>query len=345
MTTLVAAPRRSRERGRGLAQGARDLLGQHRVLRVVLQRVVLMIPTALFASIMTFLLIHMIPGGPAQARLGVNATAGGLAAIKHQLGLDRPLYTQYWSWLTGVLHGDFGRSLQTNQPVSSELSTRLPVTVELVILATLLTIIVALPLGVLAARRAGTRTDASIRTGSGVGLAIPDFFLAIILIDVLAVGLHWLPELGYTKLSVNPPSNLQHLVLPTLALAAGAGAVAVRQVRAAMIDVLDHDYVRTARAMGVSERVILWKYALRNALPTILTVYGLLIIAMLGSTVILEQVFVLPGLGGAVTSAIDTRDYTVLQGTVIVYVILVLVINLLVDIAAAVANPSAGEAS
>lgn len=312
---------------------------RHPIVGVIVRRIGLMIPTAFVASIMTFLLIHLIPGGPAEAIMGVNSTKGGIAALNRELGLDHPLYDQYWRWLTSVLHGNFGTSIQDQAPVRQQILHRLPITGEMVVLAIIVSALIAIPLGVRSATRVGKKTDGIIRGVSGLGLALPDFFLAILLIDVFAVGLHLLPELGFVHLSADPVENLRHLVLPVLTLAAGAGAIVVRQTRAAMVDALASDYIRTAWAMGIGERAVVWRYALRNVVPVIITVYGLLAIGMLGATIILEQVFVIPGLGSSLVTAIGARDYPMLQGTVLLYVIIVLIVNLVVDLVNGLVSP------
>ncbi|QOS63150.1 ABC transporter permease [Rhodococcus qingshengii] len=246
--------------------------------------------------------------------------------------MNQPLLVQYWNWVVSALHGDLGTSLQNSAPVGPQILARLPASGELVVLALLLSAVVAIPLGVWTATRQGRRSDGLTRTVSGIGLAVPDFFLAIVLVDVFALGLGVLPVLGWVPLENSVIDNLSHLVLPATALAAGAASIAVRQTRAAMIETLSSDYVRTARAMGIDERKIVWRYALRNIVPTIVTVYGLLAVAMLGATVILEQIFVLPGLGSALVIAIDTRDYPMLQGIVLLFVVIVLLVNILVDV-------------
>jgi peptide/nickel transport system permease protein len=309
------------------------------MLTVVTRRVSQLIPTALFASVLGFLLLRIVPGGPAQSVLGIEATPESLKTLDRTMGLDHPLYYQYWHWITGVVRGNFGTSLVNGQSVSSQLVSRLPISGELVGLAVLLTVLVAVPIGVTAATHYGRRADNVLRQASGIGLAIPDFFLAILLIDVFAVELKALPELGFEPLSQSVSGNLRDMVLPVLTLAAGAGAIVVRQVRAVMVDSLGSDHVRTARAMGLSERQVVRRYAFRNALPIILNVYGLLIIGMFGATIILEEIFDLPGLGTLLIYAIENRDYTVLQGTVMVYVGIVMVVNLLVDVLSAAVNP------
>jgi peptide/nickel transport system permease protein len=307
--------------------------------RLVVRRILITIPTAILASIGIFVLVRLVPGGPAIGILGVHASPQAIAVLNRQLGLDHPLVYQYGHWLNQLTHGSLGQSLQTQQPVTHMVAQSFPVSAELVGLALLFTLIVAFPIGVVAAHRAGSRVDRVLSNVSGLGLAIPDFFLGIILIAVFGIAAKVLPELGFIPFTQNPGENLQHMVLPSLAMGLGAGAIIVRQVRAAMVDALDGSYVRTARAMGVPERRIVWRYAVRNALPTILNVYGLLLVGMFGATLIIESVFVLPGMGNSLVNAIGVRDYTLIQGITMVYVALVLVVNLVVDIAVAVASP------
>ena len=311
--------------------------------RLAVRRILLTIPTAILASVVIFLLIRMVPGGPAIGILGVHASPASIAALNKELGLDHPLVQQYWQWLTGALRGNLGQSLQTQQPVAHMVAQSFPVSAELVVLALLFTVVFALPVGVVAAQRAGTRLDRGLSNASGLGLAVPDFFLAVILIAIFGIAAHVLPELGFIPFSQSPAANLDHMVLPALSMGLGAAAIVVRQVRAAMVDALNGSYVRTARAMGVPERRIVWRYALRNALPTILNVYGLLLVGMFGATLIIEEVFVLPGMGNALVNAIGVRDYTFIQGVTMVYVGLVLVINLVVDIAVAIVSPKLAE--
>lgn len=307
--------------------------------RLVIRRLLITIPTAVLASIGIFVLIRLVPGGPAIGILGVHASPAAVAALSRQLGLDHPLASQYWTWLQAVGHGSLGQSLQTQQPVTRMVAQSFPVSAELVGLALLFTVVVAVPAGVAAARRPGSRADRVLSNASGAGLAIPDFFLGIILIAVFGIAARILPELGFVPFTQDPAANLLHMVLPALTMGLGAGAIVVRQVRSAMIDALSGSYVRTARAMGLPERRIVWRYAVRNALPTVLNVYGLLLVGMFGATLIIETVFVLPGMGNALVNAIGVRDYTLIQGLTMVYVALVLVVNLLVDIGVALASP------
>jgi peptide/nickel transport system permease protein len=311
--------------------------------RLALRRISLMIPAAVLASIGIFILIRLVPGGPAVGILGIHASAQSIAALNQQLGLDQPLVTQYWHWLTGAVTGNLGDSLQTQQPVTHMVAESFPVSAELVVLALLFTVIFAFPVGVFAAMRADTRLDRVMSSASGLGLAVPDFFLAVILIAIFGIAAHLLPELGFVPFAQSPAANLEHMVLPSLSMGLGAAAIIVRQVRAAMIDALRAPHIRTARAMGLAERSVVWRYALRNALPTILNVYGLLIVGMFGATLIIEEVFVLPGMGNALINAIGVRDYTFIQGVTMVYVMLVLVVNLVVDLAVATVSPKLVE--
>jgi peptide/nickel transport system permease protein len=308
--------------------------------RFVLRRLLLFVPTAVGAGLLTFLLVKIIPGGPAYARLGEEATPEAIAVVEKQLGLDRPLVAQFFGWLGKAVTGDLGVSFQTGQPVSNLITLALPVTLELVLLAIVGTVVIAVPLGVFAAKRAGKRSGRWLRTISGVGLAVPDFFLALVLISVFSVGLGLLPRLGYPRFTEDPFGNLYHVILPVLPMILGGSAIVIRQVSAAMADALASEHTRTARAMGLPERVVTWRYAFRAALPTVLNVVALLALGQLGVTLVLEKIFVLPGMGSALVNAIGVRDYTLILGIVLVYVLIALVVNLVVDIVSGLVSPA-----
>ena len=309
--------------------------------RLVLRRGATLIPTALLASTLVFFMIRLIPGGPAAAFLGQSGavTPEGMKIVNARLGLDHPIYEQYGIWVGHLFRGDLGNSLQTGYAVEPQLWRRLPVSLELVSLAIFFTVVVAVPVGVISAYKAQTKVDGALRNASGLALSVPNFVVAIGLIAIFGARLHWFPELGWASLVSNPWQNLRHILLPATALALGASAIIVRQVRSAMIDALASPYVRTARAMGLREREIVWNWALRNALPTVLNVYAVLIIGLLGSTVIIEQIFVVPGLGSAVIAAINSLDYNMLQGEVIFFVVIVLLVNLAVDVLSGLLDP------
>lgn len=329
--------------GRNRRERSARLLESYPLVRFIVRRIVLMVPTAFVASLLTFSLIKLIPGGPVWAMLGTDPNPDAIAYIKAQLGLDLPVHMQYLTWLGRALQGDLGLSFESSQPVATIVRTTLPVSLQLVGLALLLTVAWAVPTGVAIARRAGSRTDGAVRSVSGIGLALPDFFVAIVFAAIFAVWLGVLPRLGYPRFAEDPLGNLYHIILPTLPLALGAGGIVVRQVRAAMIDALNSDYVRTARAMGLKESAVIWRYAFRGALPTVLNVYGLLAIGILGATVIIERIFVLPGMGNTLISAIAFLDYTVILGIMLIYVVIALVVNLVVDVAVGIVSPRSRE--
>ncbi|RAY15606.1 ABC transporter permease [Actinomadura craniellae] len=308
--------------------------------RFILVRLLLFPPTALGAGLFTFLLIKIIPGGPAYARLGENATPESVALIERQLGLDRPLPEQFLGWLGKVLTGDFGASFQTGYPVSDTIAETLPVTLELTFVAILGTCLIAIPVGVFAGKRAARSSGRWVRSISGLGLAVPDFFAALVLITIFSVWLRVLPRLGFTPFAEDPVQNLYHLILPALPMILGGSAIVIRQVGAAMADAMASDYVRTARAMGLSERRVTWHYAFRSVLPTVLNVVGLLALGQLGATLILEEIFVLPGLGRTLVTAIGQLDFPVILGVVLVFVFIALVVNLVVDIVAGLVDPA-----
>lgn len=308
--------------------------------RFVLNRLMLFPLTAIGAGLFTFLLVKIIPGGPAYARLGENATPEQVARVEAQLGLDKPFIEQFLSWLGNALRGDFGQSFQTGFSVADTITETLPVTLELTFIAIVGTCLIAIPIGVFAGKRATQRWGRWIRGVSGVGLAVPDFFLALVLITIFSVWLRLLPRIGFVPFSEDPVQNLYHLFLPALPMILGGGAIVIRQVGAAMADAMSSDYVRTARAMGLSERTITWSYAFRSVLPTVLNVFALLALGQLGATLILEQIFVLPGLGRTLINAISQLDFPVILGIVLVYVLIALVVNLVVDLVAGIVDPA-----
>ena len=330
-----AAPQPGQHEGPAESKGSSRKIGGF-----VARRLLLFIPTAIGAGFLTFLLVKIIPGGPAYARLGEEATPEAIAVVEKQLGLDRPFLAQFFSWLGRALTGDLGESFQTGQPVMDLVKNALPVTVELVLIGIVATVLIAIPIGVFTAKRAGRPSANFVKSISGLGLAVPDFFLALLLIDLFAVWLGWFPRLGYPRFTEDPLGNLYHVVLPVVPMILGGSAIVIRQVSAAMIDALASDHTRTARAMGLPERVVVWKYAFRAALPTVLNVVALLALGMLGATLIIEKIFVLPGMGGTLVNGIAVRDYTLILGIVLIYVGIALLVNLIVDLVSGIVNPA-----
>jgi peptide/nickel transport system permease protein len=311
----------------------------HEVIATVLRRLVAIVPTVIVATVVTFALVQITPGGAAEAAAGPTATPAQIAALKRQMGLDQPVPLQYVQWLWNLVHGNFGQSVINRQDVGAEIGQRLPVTLELTVLALLVALAVGIPLGILSAARRQSRLDAAVRGGSGLGLAVPEWLLAMLAVDVFALQLGWLPPTGFTPLSENVGANLQGMILPALALGSGAAAIITRQTRSAMIEVLDSPFVRTAWALGLPRSQIYFRFALKNALISVITVIGLLAGALLGVSILIERVFVIPGMGSMLVDGVSQKDFPVMQGVTTIFVAIVIFINLAVDLSYSVLDP------
>jgi peptide/nickel transport system permease protein len=305
----------------------------------VVRRLLAMVPLLILISFGVFALVLLIPGDPARTLAGHSNNPAQIAAIRHQLRLDRPFLTQYWLWLSHAVRGDLGRSLFQNQSVASGIASRLPLTLSLALGGFVVSILIGLPAGILAGTRPGTSADRGATIGSSAGIAMPDFWLGIILVVLFAVKAHLLPDIGYVSLATSPWQWFRHLLLPWFALGLGGGATLARQVRGELIDVMDQDYIRTARAMGVPERQVVGRLALKNALTPAMTILGIQFAYLLGGTVIIEQIFSIPGLGTFMLNAIDTKDLPIIQGVVLLTAVVFVVVNLVVDIGYGVLNP------
>jgi peptide/nickel transport system permease protein len=290
------------------------------------------------SSVLVFAGIRALPGDPAVALSGENRDPAVLAAIRQKYDLDKPLPQQYASWAWHALHGDLGVDSR-DLPVAHTIVTRIPITLELALLAVLLGSLIGIVAGMIAAVRRGKTSDHAATTFALVGLSLPHFWFGLMLIIVFAVDLHWLPAGGYVSFGAHPIQNLEHMVMPAIVLGTGLSAVLMRQTRSAMLTALGADYVRTARAKGLSERSVVGKHALRNSLITVTTVVGLQLGALISGAVITETIFVIPGFGRLTIEAIDQRDYTLLQGVVLVAATGYVVVNLLVDVAYSLLNP------
>ena len=308
----------------------------------IVRRVVFMIPVALLVAFATFMLIHLIPGDPARVLLGEDATPQLVAALDHQLGLDRPLPVQFGLWLWQAVHGNLGISIQLQQPVLQAILQRLPVTAELGIASLVFSLILALPLGVTAATHRNGTSDWVVNVGSLLGIAIPGFVLGLVLILVFAVVVRIVPPGGYVPFTQDPLGNLRDLILPMVTLAAGTVAVNLRQIRASMLDVLHQDYVRTAWAKGLRPRRVYYVHALRNALMPLLTIVGLQVGAILSGAVVIETIFLWPGIGLLAVQSILAKDFPVVQGVVLLSALSYMVVNLLVDIGYGILDPRIG---
>lgn len=314
--------------------------------RYVLRRIALLLPTLLGTTMVIFVLVRLIPGNTADAILGAgaaNVTHQSKQALEHSLGLDQSLPTAYVSWLGAVLQGNLGQSLITGQSVTSILGSALPITLELSIFALIVASLAAVPLGVYAATRRNTRRDFAARTGSLVGLSVPDFWLATLVLLFTSVVFHWTPGIIWTPITANPVVNLEQVAIPGGILSVFLIATTMRMTRTAMLDVLSQDYMRTGRAKGLSRRRLVYVHALRNALIPVITLAGVQAAGLISGATILETVFGLPGVGYTLTQAIFKRDYPVVEGTVLILAVLVVVVNLVVDVLYGLVDPRVSE--
>ncbi|AGN19824.1 ABC-type transporter, permease component [Corynebacterium glutamicum MT] len=294
--------------------------------------------TFVIASIIIFVLIRVIPGDPAAVALGITATPEAIAALQSQLGTDQPLFQQYFSWIGGMLTGDFGTSLSSGQDLSPIIFDRLQVSLILVGCSIVLSLLIAIPLGVLSARRGGVIVSGI----SQIGIAIPSFLAGILLVAVFAVGLGWLPANGWIPPSENFGGFLARLILPVLALTAVQAAILTRYIRSAVMDVMGQDFMRTARSKGMSFNRALIIHGLRNAALPVLTVTGLQLTTLVIGAVVIEQVFVIPGIGSMLLESVSNRDLIAVQSIVMLLVAFTLLVNLVVDLLYQVVDPRVG---
>ena len=305
-------------------------------------RLLALVPVLLGVSILVFLLIHLIPGDALQLFLGtqVAMTPAQMEELRRLFGINKALPWQYADWVGRLFHGDFGVSLRTSRPVLPDILARLPVSAELAALALLIALGIALPVGILSALRRGTAADAAIRLGGLVGLSVPNFWLATLLLLLLPGRLLPIASIGiYVRFLANPVGNLTVMLLPAVSLGVVLAAVIMRYVRSALLEVLANEYVRTARAKGLREHRVINRHALRNALIPVITVVGFQAGYLLGGTVVIEEVFALPGMGRLALTAISQRDYPVVQGVVLVIALLFVLTNVVVDLLYAYVDP------
>jgi len=329
------------------------------MLRFVVRRLLLLIPILFGLSVLVFLWVRALPGSPAAALLGERATPEAVARVERIYGLDRPLIVQYGAFVNRAVQFDFGASVQTNQPVTEELTRRFPATIELATAAMIFAVGLGIPLGYLAARRYGTWMDHTSVAGSLIGITIPVFFLGFLLKYLFAVKLGWLPSSGRqdVRMTAEHPTGfyvldglitgnfqaawdaVKHLVLPGIALGTIPLAILTRITRASVLDVVHEDYVRTAEAKGLFKRTVTRRHVLRNAMLPVATIIGLQAGLLLSGAILTERVFAFPGIGTFVYSAIGSRDYSVLQGFILVIAVVYVVVNLLVDISYGLIDP------
>jgi peptide/nickel transport system permease protein len=293
----------------------------------------------IFATIVVFMLAHVGGGDPAAAIAGENATPEQIAELRRAYGFDRPLPVQYFEWLGRALRGDMSLSIQSREPVLDAVTRAFPHTLVIVVGALALSLLIGLPLGIAAATRAHSRIDTFVTNLASLGIAVPSFWLAMILISLFSLHFHWFPATGAVPISDNFWASLRHATLPAVALAASGVAEIARQVRSALIEVLSSQYVRTLHAKGLPSGLILWKHGLKNISVTLLTVTGLTFNRLLGATVVIETMFAIPGIGALIVRATLGRDFTIVQGVVLFMVAIVIATNLVIDIVYTLLDP------
>lgn len=322
------------------------------MLKYIIKRLILLLPVLLGISIMVFVVMHVFTTDPASIILGQHATTEQVEELRQELGFDQPLYVQYWDFLKGILHGDFGKSLITKTAVTDEFFARFPATVELALAAIIIASIFGIGIGIISAVKQNSIIDYISMIAALLGVSMPIFWLGLMLIVVFAVNLHWFPVAGRIQLGLEPVritglyiidsiatgdtealvSTLKHLVLPAIALGSYSTAIIARMTRSTMLEIIRNDYIRTARAKGLFERIVVLSHALRNALIPIVTVIGLQLGRLLGGAVLTETVFGWPGVGSYTVDAILKSDFPVVQGSVIMMAVIFVGMNLLVDI-------------
>ncbi|MCL0094318.1 ABC transporter permease [Dehalococcoidales bacterium] len=305
------------------------------MLTYIIRRIGLMIFILLGVSVITFSMIHLVPGDPAEIiameRYGEEITAETIDRVRTELGLDQPVYIQYFNWLTNVLQGDLGYSFRTDRPVLDEILTRLPATIQLALAGMLVALLIAIPVGVISATRQYSAVDNLSMFGALLGVSIPNFWLGLLLIMFFSVHLGWLPVFGR--------GGIEHLILPALTLGTGMAAITTRLIRSSMLEVLGQDYIRTARAKGLKEKVVIYKHALKNAMIPVVTIVGLQFAFLLEGAVIVEVIFAWPGIGRLLVDSIFARDFMLIQGCILFIAAMFVLVNLLVDLSYAYLDP------
>lgn len=288
------------------------------------KRLLQTIPVIIGVTIVVFLIMQMVPGDSAQILAGEGASKQAIEDLRKEYGLDKPVHVQYVDYMKDVVRGDLGVSLKSNQPVYDEIMTRLPITVELAIYSTIITVILGVIAGIVSAVRPNSTSDITVMVVALLGISFPSFFLGLLLMYVFSVELQWLPVAGW--------ESVKHMILPTFALGASGAAIVARMTRSSMLEVVRQDYIRTAKAKGLSYYLVIYKHALRNALIPVITVVGLQFGALLGGTVLIESVFAINGLGRLIVESIRMRDLPMVQGGVLVASLVFVIVNLFVDI-------------
>jgi peptide/nickel transport system permease protein len=305
----------------------------------LVQRALALLPVLFLIVVIAFIVLQLIPGDPAVVILGIESTPERVAEMRARLGLDRPLHEQFLTYFGSVLRGDLGRSIFLDQGVAQAIAERAPVSLLLAAMSLFWAVLLGIPAGIVAATRRGTAVDDFVMTGSLLGMSVPSFWLGLNLILIFGVWVQWFPTGGYVAATTDPVAALWHMMLPSLSLGFIQMAQIGRMTRSAMLETLGQDYIRTARAKGLSELVVVGKHALRNAMLSIITVIGLIFAELLGGAIITEQIFSIPGLGQMIITAVAQRDYPIIQGALIMVGAVYVLINFLTDIAYGVIDP------
>ncbi|MFB4167328.1 ABC transporter permease [Virgibacillus sp. JSM 102003] len=305
----------------------------------ILKRILSLVPVLLVVSVVIFMIIHLTPGDPASVILGEQATAQQIEELRQQLGLNLPLYEQYMNWIFGVFQGDLGFSYFMEEPVTQAIGNHIMPTISLALLAEIVALLIAVPLGIAAAKRRGSTMDQSIMGFSLLGMAVPSFLLGLFLILLVGVQLEWLPVAGYQPLSSGLWNHIQYLIMPAISLGAIQAALFARMTRSSMLEVLNTNFIKAARSKGVKERNVVYKHALRNAFLPVLTVIGQTFGTLVAGAVVTETIFNIPGIGQLIINSVERRDYAVIQGVVLFVTFSYVFINLIIDLLYGVVDP------
>lgn len=305
----------------------------------IVRRLVQIVAVMFGVSVIVFMIVHLVPGDPIRVALGTRFDPDTYEALRERAGFNRPLVVQYFAWLGDALTGDLGVSFRSQRPVTDTIMSRLPATLTLAGGALFVALVIAIPLGIISAVRQGSKADYAATFFSQIGISIPDFWMAILFILLFSLGLGWLPASGYTSFLDSPWQWLRHLIMPAVTIGVVSGSILTRFVRSSVLESLGQDYTRTARAKGLTERRVINRHVLKNALIPVVTVTGLQLGFLLGGVIVVEVVFAWPGLGQLALAAVDRRDYPVLQGVVLLIALLFLAINLVVDLLYAWLDP------
>jgi peptide/nickel transport system permease protein len=309
------------------------------IVRFLARRLLYSVVVLFGVLVVVFALVHLVPGDPVRLALGTRYSPDSYHALRSASGLDRPIVVQFFSYIGSALRGDLGVSFRNGDPVTATLLERLPATLSLAAVGIVIALAISVPAGIWAALREGRLGDAIVRVASQFGVSIPDFWMGILLIGLFASTLGWLPTSGYQPLVGNPAGWLRHVILPGFSVGIVAGAIMTRYIRSAVLDVASMEYVRTARSKGLPPPVVTFRHILRNALIPVLTITGIQLATILGGVIVVEVVFAWPGVGRLTYTAVEARDYPLIQGAVLLIAVLFLLINLIVDVLYALVDP------